>query len=86
MSAIETMVEGLPDSSDKKNVKDDIKLKSCPFCGGTQNRNLVYDDFGTESAPQWTISCSKCGGSGPYMINNTSKERAKLAWNKRVGE
>lgn len=63
----------------------EIKLLSCPFCGGTAL--CVFDPDGIEDAEgrKWSyqVICeSCCTATGLYM----SERLAVEAWNRRVGE
>ena len=65
----------------------DIKLKPCPFCGGTQNRALYYDDYGISGNPQYVVTCCKCLADGPRyekgIPDSVSRELAAKLWNRR---
>lgn len=57
-------------------MNNDIKLKRCPFCGGT---NLYY-----ATGRFYAVECADCGGKivGAYR----TKEEAAEAWNTRKEE
>lgn len=58
-------------------------LKPCPFCGGTQNRDLTFNNYGGTVTPDYVVCCSKCGVDGPLFSAGHTKEEAIKAWNER---
>jgi Lar family restriction alleviation protein len=56
-----------------------IKLRPCPFCGGTETLCISHD---VETGDP-CVQCSWCGAMGP---RTASTERAKDEWNRRVEE
>lgn len=57
---------------------DEIKLKSCPFCGGTAG--TIADGVFDEDNCFW-VKCWECGAA--TSIYESEKE-AKEAWNRRA--
>ncbi|MBQ7154818.1 MAG: Lar family restriction alleviation protein [Synergistaceae bacterium] len=57
--------------------KGKIKLKPCPFCGGSGTLTAWSDPNGVISAH---IHCDKCGVTGPFM--KTIEDAADM-WNTR---
>ena len=55
---------------------NDPKPKTCPFCGNTEDFDVVDLSVGD----QWTVVCV-CGANGPTA--STKEEAAKL-WNTRA--
>ncbi len=61
---------------------NNIKLKTCPFCGGSA---AILRSQGTwERAPKFFVACMKCGAETP----RTSRCRSDAAhkWNTRAGK
>lgn len=58
---------------------DEIKLKPCPFCGGTDINCDHIEPSWTDD--YWEIGCPDCG---TWNSCNKSKDEAIAAWNRRV--
>lgn len=56
------------------------ELKPCPFCGGEAKADK-YTIYG--SAYGWFVYCKKCGIETNLF---TSRQNARFAWDRRVGE
>lgn len=56
---------------------DEIKLKTCPFCGA-EAEFIRYED---EDGDEWQVSCRHCFAA---TWNADSKELAAEAWNRRA--
>lgn len=59
----------------------EIKLKSCPFCGG-EARVMPPKGFVSYVAHYW-VSCKNCHVQTDFV---TSRKEAMEAWNRRAGE
>ena len=57
-----------------------VKLKPCPFCGGTPK--VVAGGFRPDP-PTYYVYCHRCGASGG--VCDTKKE-AIAAWNRRAND
>lgn len=64
-----------------KYVKND-KLKPCPFCGSTDVRLAVYEDF--MDGKSYSVYCKSCHVIIGNEDRHRSKERMISFWNKRV--
>lgn len=58
---------------------DEIKLKSCPFCGVTEV-SIDHECVNDEMSLVW-VSCLGCTAQGPLAYN---EESAVQLWNWRV--
>jgi Lar family restriction alleviation protein len=58
-------------------MSDDVKLKACPFCGGTN-----IDPDGWASIGSSGPACDDCGGSAGSGLNTRAENIA--AWNNRA--
>ena len=56
---------------------DQEVLKQCPFCGGSNVRTVVDDEFESH----FGVKCFDCGGCIDAEKDNA--EEAEKAWNKR---
>lgn len=57
-------------------IKCDIQLKKCPFCGGEAR---IIGAVGTV----FWVKCTECGAETQSEI---TKQRAAERWNRRAGE
>lgn len=56
---------------------DKIKLKPCPFCGGT---DINCNHFELWTDDWWDVGCPNC----EMWARDESKDEAIAAWNRRV--
>ena len=60
---------------------DDVKLKTCPFCGGMPVIKEVF--FGMERFKRYGVVCQKCSICIGF---EDSREEAAERWNRRAGD
>ena len=58
-------------------METEIKLKSCPFCGGVAEMTMAYHLF---DKPTFRVICRDCGASGEITHDD---EKAVRTWNRR---
>lgn len=74
---------------ESQKIVEKIKLKPCPFCGGTaQFKNPVNKGLYSELS----VECRRCGAS-PYVLemygDKSGKEKKKAlaeVWNRRTND
>ena len=75
----ETAEEAARQWNKRFDVTDEIKLRSCPFCGGEAviEHNSEYDNEG------YAVRCSECGIESPDNRFCNEHEAAQW-WNRRI--
>lgn len=58
------------------NLRDNVRLRSCPFCGSGELGIYEYT-----YAKMFTVNCQGCGAQGP---RHSSPRRAQALWNDRA--
>ena len=59
---------------------ENMKLKPCPFCGGT---SIFYERYGSPAGERWRCWCAEClAGIDPGTAQETGQVREM--WNKRA--
>lgn len=57
-----------------------MTILKCPFCG---SNDLTMDADWERYTKPYHLTCCKCGAEGPC---EDSEKKAKISWNRRVGE
>lgn len=63
------------------NPTDAKELKPCPFCGESEDENILFDSRGSGEMLCYFVLCNQCGSEGPWA---TTKEQALTDWNTRA--
>ncbi len=63
------------------NVKPELKILSCPFCGSD---NVAASGMTLFNTSQWQVKCNSCGAIGPGKGEMFTRIQAIKAWNKSI--
>lgn len=62
-------------------MSDEIELKPCPFCGGSEITVVFNPTEGVDMTGMYIVSCDDCGGTSGYRY---TQDDAVAAWNGRA--